>query len=128
MILKRITEGKGIAKSASPLSQAIVAEGKFVFLAGQIGRNPDSGELPSDFIAQSKQALENLKAVLAASGARLQDVVRVAVFVTDSSRGQEFNDLYRSYFGGEVPVRTRVQVAALSPGVHIEIEAIAALP
>jgi enamine deaminase RidA (YjgF/YER057c/UK114 family) len=97
MILKRITGRKGIAKSASPLSQAIVAEGKFVFLAGQIGRDPETGELPSDFIAQSRQALENLKSVLAASGAGMQDVVRALV-------------------------------AALSPGIHIEIEAIAALP
>jgi len=127
MILKRITEGKGVPKGG-PLSQAVVAEGKFVFVAGQVGRNPETGDLPPDFIAQSRQALDNLQAVLAASGAQLKDVVRVLVFVTDSSRGQEFNELYRGYFGTEFPVRTRVQVAALSPGFHIEIEAIAVLP
>jgi 2-iminobutanoate/2-iminopropanoate deaminase len=110
------------------LSQAVVADGKFVFLSGQIGKHPVTGAVPEDFLGQARQALENLRAVLKVAGAELNDVVRVLVFVTDSTHGQAFNSLYRQYFGDEFPTRTRVQVAALSPGLQIEIEAIAVLP
>ncbi len=128
MIHQRVVEGPGIARSASPLSQAVVAEGKFVFTAGQVGRDPSSGEVPSDFLAQTRLALQNLKSVLAAAGAQPQDVVRMLVFVTDLGRGQEFNQVYGEFFGHDFPTRTRVQVAALASGYQIEIEAIATLP
>jgi len=128
MILKRVVSGPGVPKSSSPLSQAVVAEGKFVFVSGQVGKDPATGALPEDFIEQARQALANLKRVLEEVGAGPQDVVRMLVFVTDLSKGQEFNRLYGEFFGNEFPTRTRVQVAALSPGYQIEMEAIAVLP
>ena len=127
MIRQRIVEGIGVPRSSSPLSQAVVADGPFVFVSGQVGRNPETGEVPDDFIEQARQALENLRGLLSIVGARPEDVIRVLVFVTDFSRGQEFNQIYGDFFGKEYPTRTRVQVAGLAPGYQIEIEAIAAL-
>lgn len=128
MILRRITEGPGVVPPRGPYVQAVVAEGKFVFLAGQIGKHPGTGVIPDDFMEQARQALENVKSTLAASGAQLNDVVRMLVFVTDTSRVEEFNRMYEQFFGKDFPVRTRMQAANLVPGCKIEIEAIAVLP
>jgi len=128
MIIKRLVEGQGLPRSSSPLSQAVIAEGKFIFLSGQVGKHPETGVLADDFISQSRQAFENLKNVLALVGAQAKDVVRLMVFVTDLSKGQEFNRVYQEFFGEEFPTRTRVQVAALAPGYQVEVEAIAVLP
>jgi len=125
MILDRIVEGPGIARSANPLSQAVIATGKFIFTSGQVGKDPVTGELAPDFIAQTRQALSNLSAVLLAAGAGPRDVVRMLVFVTDLSRTSEFNAVYQDFFGRDFPTRTRVQVTALAPGYQIEIAAIA---
>jgi len=99
-----------------------------MFTSGQVGKDPSTGELATDFIAQTRQALKNLSAVLSAAGASPRDVVRMMVFVTDLSQGSAFNAVYQDFFGGDFPTRTRVQVAALAPGYHIEIEAIAVVP
>lgn len=128
MVLRRITEGPGVLPPRGPYVQAVVAEGKFVFLAGQIGKHPETGVIPDDFMDQARQTLENVKCTLAAAGAQLKDVVRVFVFVTDTSHVEEFNRLYEQFFGDDFPVRTRMQAANLVPGCKIEIDAIAVLP
>jgi 2-iminobutanoate/2-iminopropanoate deaminase len=128
MIIKRLVTGPGVPKASSPLSQAVVAEGALAFIAGQVGRDPGTGNVPTDFIEQTKQALANLRSVLDALGAKPRDVVRVLVFVTDLSQSDEFNRVYREFFGEEFPSRTRVQVAALAPGFQVEMEAITVVP
>jgi 2-iminobutanoate/2-iminopropanoate deaminase len=126
--MRQVVTGPDLPVSTSPISQAIVASGTFVFTAGQIGRDPKTGTMAEDLTGQTRQALENLRTVLAAAGASLSDIVRMLVFVTDLSAGQDFNAVYAEFFGQDPPVRTRVQAAALAPGALVEIEAIAVLP
>lgn len=112
-------------KVAGPYSPALRAGG-FVFLSGQIPANPDSGELVTgDIKIQCKQVLENLKLVLEAAGLALEDVVKTTVFLKDMNNFAAMNEMYGSYFPGNPPARTTVEVARLPRDVGIEIEMIA---
>ena len=91
-----------------PYSQGIRA-GDFVFVAGQVGKDPATGQLVGDTIeAQTTQTLENLKAILEAAGASLADVVKVSAHLTDLSLFDRFNKVYVNYFPDPKPVRTTV--------------------
>ncbi|MFT3921913.1 MAG: RidA family protein [Myxococcales bacterium] len=110
-----------------PYSQAVRA-GQFVFLSGQIPLDPASGEMVggADVEAQTVQVMNNLKAVLAASGASFAKVVKTTIFLTDLGDFAKVNKVYGSYFEGvEPPARATVQVAALPRGAKVEIEATA---
>lgn len=109
-----------------PYSQAIVCDG-FVFASGQIPIDPRSGALVEGEIeAQTERVLENLRAVLEASGSGLSRVVRATVYVTDLSLFARVNRVYGRFFDREpAPARATVQVAALPLGAQVEIDAIA---
>ena len=100
--------------------------GSLLFTSGQLGLIPATGELPQGVEAQAAQALENLKAVLAAAGMGFADVVKTTVFLADINDFAAINTIYAQYFPGEAPARSCVQVAALPKGALFEIEAIAA--
>ncbi len=101
--------------------------GNLLFTSGQLGLIPATGELPEGVEAQATQALDNLKAVLAAAGMSCADVVKTTVFLADINDFAAINSIYANYFPGEAPARSCVQVAALPKGALFEIEAIAAL-
>lgn len=111
-----------------PYSQAIV-HGDLVFASGQIPLDPSSGKLVDGAIeAQAERALENLRAVLEASGSGLARVLRTTVYVTDLSLFARVNAVYARYFAAAPqPARATVQVAALPLGALIEIDAVAAV-
>lgn len=100
--------------------------GNLLFTSGQLGLIPATGELPQGIEAQAAQALDNLKAVLAAAGMTCADVVKTTVFLADINDFAAINAIYAEYFPGEAPARSCVQVAALPKGALFEIEAIAA--
>lgn len=100
--------------------------GSLLFTSGQLGLVPATGELPQGVQAQAAQALENLKAVLAAAGMDLGDVVKTTVFLADMGDFAAVNSIYAQYFPGDAPARSCVQAAALPKGALFEIEAIAA--
>jgi len=100
--------------------------GNLLFASGQLGLVPATGELPQGVEAQAAQALENLKAVLAAAGMDFADVVKTTVFLADINDFAAINAIYARYFPGEAPARSCVQAAALPKGALFEIEAIAA--
>jgi 2-iminobutanoate/2-iminopropanoate deaminase len=105
-----------------------VRVGEMVFSAGQIGIDPQSGEVVSGGIeAETRQALLNLQAVLEAAGASLENVVKTTVFLRDINEFGRMNDVYAEFFTAKPPARSAVQVAALPRGVAVEIEAIAVL-
>jgi 2-iminobutanoate/2-iminopropanoate deaminase len=105
-----------------------VRVGELVFSAGQIGIDPQSGEVVSGGIeAETRQALLNLQAVLEAAGASLENVVKTTVFLQDINEFGRMNGVYAEFFTGKPPARSAVQVAALPRGVAVEIEAIALL-
>ncbi len=108
-----------------PYTQAI-AVGPFIFVSGQIPVDPKGNLVQGDIVVQTCQVIANLKAVLAAAGLALKDVVKTTVFLADLADFQEMNRAYAEFFPGHPPARSTVQVAALPRGVSIEIEAIAA--
>lgn len=108
-----------------PYSQAIALDG-MVFASGQIALDPASGQLvEGDVQAQTHRALQNLKAVLEASGSSLANVVKTTVFLTSMSNFTAMNEVYATYFGDEPPARSTIAVAELPKGAQVEIEAIA---
>ena len=110
-----------------PYSQAI-RKGGTLYLSGQIGMVPATGELVSnDVKEQAAQALANMKAVLAEAGATPADVTKVTVFIVDMADFQAVNSVYSETFGADAPARSCVAVAALPKGARVEIEAIAVL-
>lgn len=110
-----------------PYSQG-VKTGNLIFTSGQIPMNPVTGELITEDIKEAtKMSLENVKAVLEAGGATIEDVVKVLVFVKDMNDFQVINEVYEDFFGDHKPARSLVEAARLPKDVDIEIEAIASI-
>lgn len=108
-----------------PYSQAIKA-GSWLFVSGQLGMKPETGNLVSDDLGeQARQALDNLGAIVRAAGYELSDVVAVDVFVTDISQFVSFNTIYERYFSEHKPARAVVEVKGLPKGAKVEIKCVA---
>jgi len=115
-------------RASGPYSQAIVANG-MVFCSGQVAVDPATNQLiAGDFPAQARRALQNLGAVLTASGSGLHYVVKVTVFLARFSDWAAMNDVYLEFFSDPLPARTAIQAGALPHNVLVEIECIALLP
>ena len=109
-----------------PYSQAIIS-GKLVFTSGQIPINPTTGTIEATGIeGQTRQVIENLKAVLEAAGSSLDKVVKTTCFLQNMDDFAVFNGIYAEYFTGK-PARSCVEAARLPKGVLVEIEVIAEL-
>jgi 2-iminobutanoate/2-iminopropanoate deaminase len=110
-----------------PYSQALRV-GNWLFVSGQIGLLPDSGELiGGTLVDQARQALRNLQNILTAAGCTRDHVVSVDVFLTDMSQFGAFNTVYEEFFGGHKPVRAVVEVKGLPRGAMVEIKCLACL-
>ncbi len=109
------------AAAVGPYSQA-VDTGSLVFVSGQLGLAPGSGEMAEGFAGQVKQALANLKAILHEAGIGLDNVALVEVFLTDMGAFPEFNTIYALFFGDHKPARAVVEVSALPKGGLVEIK------
>jgi 2-iminobutanoate/2-iminopropanoate deaminase len=109
-----------------PYSQGIAAT-PWLFVSGQLGIQPETGELVSpDFAPQARQTLENLRQIVLAAGSDLNQVTAVDVFVTNIENFAEFNKIYTEYFSEHRPARAVVEVSALPKGACVEIKCIAA--
>ena len=109
-----------------PYSQAIEAGG-FVFVSGQIPLIPATGELVEGSVeVQTARVLENLKAILEAAGASLEDVVKTTVYITNMDDFAKVNGIYGQYFQENPPARVCVEVSKLPKGALVEIDVIAA--
>jgi len=123
--VRRTVEAEDAPKPVGPYAQAVLA-GDFVFLAGQIGLDPATGRLVAGGTReQLVQVLENLHAVLRATGHGLADVVKTTVYLVDLAEMALVNEAYARYFPAPHPARATVQVAALPAGARVEIEAVA---
>lgn len=119
-------------KPAKGYANGIAAEGRTIWIGGQIGWNGDQVFETDDFVGQVRQTLENVAAVLSEAGAEPRHVVRMTWFVTDKqeylARLPEVGEAYRSVMGRHFPAMTMVQVAALiEDRAKVEIEATAVL-
>jgi enamine deaminase RidA (YjgF/YER057c/UK114 family) len=120
-------------KKPKGFANGIVAQGRLVFLAGQIGWNAEQRFDSEDFIAQTRQALANIVALVNEAGGKPEHITRLTWFVTDKkeylSRLSELGQAYRSVMGKHFPVMTMVQVVALvEDQAKVEIEATAVVP
>ncbi len=124
---KRVIQSPKAAAPIGPYSQAVVAGG-FVFVAGEKGIDPATGKIvPGGIAAETRRTLENIRAILEAAGATLDDVVASTVHMTDLAEFAEMNRVYAEYFREMPPGRTTVQVPALPAGARVEITVTAAL-
>lgn len=108
-------------------SQAIRV-GQTVYLSGQLGLDPATGNLRDTIDAQIDQAFRNVSAVVAAAGASLDDVVKLTLFLTDLAHFAKVNEAMARYFKEPYPARSTVQVSALPKGAGFEVEALVVLP
>jgi 2-iminobutanoate/2-iminopropanoate deaminase len=112
-------------QAIGPYSQAVRIR-HFLFLSGQIGLDPGSGELVAGgVVAEAKRALENLREVLTAADASLDDVVRTTIYLVDLSDFSRVNEVYAGFFRAPYPARATVGVAALPRSARVEIDAVA---
>ena len=110
-----------------PYSQAIQVD-KLIFASGQIALDPQSGDLvEGDVGTQTKQVIENLKAVLESAGSSLAKVVKTTIYLKNMDDFARVNEVYGSYFAQSLPARSTVEVARLPKDALIEIECIAVL-
>jgi 2-iminobutanoate/2-iminopropanoate deaminase len=110
-----------------PYSQAILTEpGALLFLSGQLGLDPLSGELAKGGVeGQIKQALKNMEAILTAARMGKNNIVKTTIFLKDLNNFATVNDLYETFFGDHKPARSTIEVSRLPKGGLVEIEAIA---
>lgn len=108
-----------------PYSQAVVAEGKYLFISGQIPFTPEGNLVGETIEEQTHQAIKNIAAILTEAGLSLENVVKTTVLMVDLGDFMKMNTIYDSYFGSSRPARAAYQVCRLPKDVLIEIEAIA---
>jgi 2-iminobutanoate/2-iminopropanoate deaminase len=122
---KQIVVSGAAPKVFGPYSVAVRAGG-LIFTAGQIGLDPDSGNLVSGGLeAETRQVLTNLSNVLEAAGSSLANVVKTTVFLRDMGDFARMNAIYAEFFSADYPARSTIQAAALPKGAVIEIDAVA---
>lgn len=125
--MKKIITATQAPAPIGPYNQATEANG-LIFISGQIGLNPQTGELVNDSIeAETRQVMLNLQAILAEAGLTFENVLKCSIFVKDMHQYSRINDVYGTFFKDQTaPARELVEVANLPKFVQIEISAIAA--
>jgi enamine deaminase RidA (YjgF/YER057c/UK114 family) len=130
--MSRIVEVPGW-KRPRGYSNGVLARGQLLFVAGQVGWDPDERMVPGGFVPQLSRALENVRAVLEAGGARPEHLARVTLYVTDRTlyerEAVRVGEEWRRLLGRVFPAMTLVEVAGLlEPGALVEVEATAVIP
>lgn len=114
--------GSAQAQSSLPFTPVVEANG-VIYLSGQLGYDPETRKLaPGGIEGQTRQTLDNIKSLLDGVGAKMSDVVRCQVFLSDASDFRAMNSVYRTYFPTQPPARTTVATALVAPEAKIEIE------
>lgn len=126
---KQIVQPKSVPPTAYPFSLGVVSNG-FLFVAGQVGADPQTGKLvPGGIEAETAQTIKNIKTILEAAGTTLDDVVTVTVYLSNMDEFPRMNAVYQTYFkAGAYPARTTVGVAKLVFGASVEMTMTAAVP
>src|SRR5690625_4211388 len=124
-----VINSEGVVDWGLPYPHAI-KYGGLVFLSGQLAQDEETGEpVQGGIKPQTKKVLENIKAVLEASGTSMDMVLKTTCFLMDRNDFEEFNEVYREYFSkGKEPARSTFEVSKLAPGYIVEIEVIAGVP
>jgi len=121
---RKVVFTKEAPKPIGPYSQAILSNGR-LYLSGQIGLKPDGALDTSSIENECRQALNNIKAVLAAGGMGMDRICKSTIYTTDLKNFSTINSVYGSYFGSEPPARETVEVKGLPKGARVEMSVIA---
>lgn len=122
--MKTVISTEKAPAAIGPYSQAVEVNG-IVYTSGVIPVVPETGEIPDGSVEQAKQALSNLSNLLDAAGSSMDDVVKTTVFIKEMKDFGAINEVYETFFKGDYPARSCVEVARLPKDVMIEIEAVA---
>jgi len=123
--MKEIIKTDKAPAAIGPYSQGYRAGG-FIFVSGQGPLDPQTGKVQGDTIGeQTRQTLENIKAILQGSGASMRDVVKVTVILTDLANFKRMNEVYRTFFTEPFPARITYGGGLALPGMLVEIDAVA---
>lgn len=118
---KQIIQTNKVPAPIGPYSQAVIANG-FLFASGQVAFNPTTGELVlTDILAETKQVMENIKAILEEAKLSFTNVVKTSIFLSDMQLFAQVNEVYASYFSADFPARETVAVKTLPRNVNVEI-------
>jgi len=123
--MKEVIYSQEAPEPIGPYSQAIKAEGKFLFISGQIPFTADGQLAGDDIKSQTHQAIKNIISILKESGLTINNVVKTTVLMKNMDDFATMNEIYNEYFGESKPARAAYEVARLPKDVLIEIEAIA---
>ena len=123
---KSIIKTSNAPEAIGPYSQA-VKTGNLLFVSGQIPINPKTGNIPGDIKEQTRQSLENLKAILTAAGTSLSNVLKTTVFLKNLDDFATMNGIYQEYFPKDPPARSAIEVSRIPRESLVEIEAIAVI-
>jgi 2-iminobutanoate/2-iminopropanoate deaminase len=123
--VNKVISTTGAPTALGPYSQGIDT-GSLVFVAGQIGREAQSGDLADGVEAQTREACKNIAAILDAAGLSWADVVKTTCFLADIADFEAFNEVYKTFVGDAAPARSTFAVKHLPRGARVEVEAIAA--
>lgn len=115
---------KEAAKAAGQYSHAVIANG-FIYVSGQGPVDPAADIVPDSFAAQVRQTIRNVETILRGAGAELTDVVKVNTYLSDVTRFQEYNEIYKEFFAENPPARTTVGSQLV--GIQVEIDCVAVL-
>ncbi len=118
---KQIIQSNKVPTPIGPYSQAVIANG-FMFASGQVAFNPATGELVlGDIQSETKQVMENIKAILDEAKLSFAHVVKTTIFLSDMQLFAQVNEVYASYFTADFPARETVAVKTLPRNVNIEV-------
>jgi len=120
---KKIIACRLAPKALGPYCQA-VETGGFVFCSGMVGVNPETNTAPEGVEAQARQIMENIKGLLSSQGLTLDNIVKTTIFLKNMDDFGKVNEIYGSYFTGNPPARSCVEVSRLPKDFLIEIESI----
>ena len=124
---KKIIQSDQAPSPIGPYSQAVIA-GNMIYVSGQIALHPVTGELVmSNLEAETRQVMENIRAILAQASVSFDAIVKSSIFLSDMAHFTRVNEVYASFFTGNYPARETVQVAGLPKNVNVEISVIAFL-
>jgi reactive intermediate/imine deaminase len=124
MSIQRFPHDTTATSDGPPYSKAVRA-GDLYFLAGQVGVDAEGRLAQGGIAAEARQTIENIRGVLASLGLGLEHVVKATVWLTDTADFDDFNAVYRSYFGAALPARACVRAELMGP-YRVEIEVVAA--
>lgn len=124
---KEVIAPAGLSPAGPPLSPGIKV-GQMVYVSGQVGRHPTTGQMGSDIREQTRNTLERIKTILVTAGTSLDNVVSATCWLSSRENFAAFNDVYASYFPTDRPVRATVEANLMAQGALVEIMVTACMP